>query len=274
MRYLKVLLVILSLIAFWGIARFCHHQTAGFRLTKLDGNTTPFENQLPSPLSCDQKNDLDQLLKQRFTYLGRGKQSFAFVSEDGKTVLKFFNNRLQRRAKWLSSTTAKQKLEKVFQSYQIAYDALREETGLLYFHPRAGLDQFEPVTVVDRLGIAHQIDLNKHGFVLQKRAILALDYLKQQTEEKRAEAIASLVDLLRSKMQRGIADNDPLIRANFGFYEDKPIQIDVGPLSFDESLKTAGNQRENLHKITLSLRHWLEKNDPQQIGVLDEAIEN
>lgn len=66
-------------------ARFSHHATAGFRISKIQNNFFhvqeyghPFIPQGP------------------FTYLGRGLQSFAFVSEDGNYVLKIFNNHYQR----------------------------------------------------------------------------------------------------------------------------------------------------------------------------------
>ncbi len=108
--------------------------------------------------------------------------------------------------KWLRSKKAKQKLEATFKSYHIATDALKNETGLLYFHPRKGVDQFSPVTIIDRLQIAHTINVNAHGFLLQKRVILPYDYLRKlDTIEEKKQAIKALVSLLRIKMERGIA---------------------------------------------------------------------
>lgn len=265
--------VIGTLLALWGIARFCHYQTDGFRLSKLQDNTSPFLDQFPLPLEREEKSHLDRLLNQPYTYLARGKQSFAFVSKDGTTVLKFFNNRNQRKVRWLRSKKAKQKLEATFRSYQIAADLLKNETGLLYFHPRKGVEEFSPVTIIDRLQIAHAVDINKHGFLLQKRAVLPYEYLGAlDTIEQKKQAIEALISLLRTKMQRGIADHDPIIRANVGFDGNRPIQIDIGPFTHDPSLLSVENQKKALHKMTLSFKHWLEAHYPELTETLDEAI--
>lgn len=261
------------LVGIWAVARFCHHQTDGFRMSKLIDNSSPFAWQIPTPLAEDEKVAIDALLSQRFTYLARGKQSFAFVSEDGQTVLKLFNNRLHRRAKWLRSEKAKQKLDAVFTSYQLADERLKEETGLLYFHPQAGDDRFPNTKLIDRLGIVHEIDLNHCGFLLQKRAVLAYDYLKGcKGDEERKAAVIAIVELMRAKMDIGIADHDPLVRANIGFSQGQPIQIDVGPLSENPELKDLEKQREELTKMTLGFKHWLEANYPELTSTLHEAI--
>lgn len=37
--------------------------------------------------------NLDKIVQQKFTYLAKGARSFAFISEDGNTILKFFKYR-------------------------------------------------------------------------------------------------------------------------------------------------------------------------------------
>ncbi len=254
--------LLLFLLCFWALARFTHHETSGFRLTKLEGNSSPLPSQLPPSLAAEEKRAIDALFSAPFTYLGRGKQSFAFLSEDGTTVLKLFipNER-------------KEKLKATFESYQLAFDLLKEESGLLYFHPQEGEDKFPSVTLIDRLAIAHPLDLNSKGFLLQRRAILTYDYLSTKTEEEATAAIYALIALLRSKMDKGIADSDPLLRANVGFVGNCPIQIDLGPLKKDQTLRSKEKQREVLVSATLALKHWLEKNRPELVKVLGDAIE-
>jgi len=160
-----------------------------------------------------------------------------------------------------------------FESYQLAFDTLKTQSGLLYFHPQKSITKL-PVTLIDKLGIAHKVDLSKVGFVLQKKALLAYAYLDTCAEKEAKEAIFSLVALLKHKMDLGIADRDPLIRTNFGFLEGSPMQIDIGPLFFDPSMKKLDKQKEEIPRITLSLKHWLEKNHPEMLPYLDEALKN
>lgn len=272
LRIIKLLLVFL---AFWGAARFCHHQTAGFRLLKIADNTSPLA--LPSS---------DPPLSKQFTYLGRGLECFCFLSEDGKTVLKLFNNRYQTRLFWLHLLPSfswqreqiayqQKKLKMGFESYGIAFTLLKDKTALLALHPQKTSNPL-CTTLVDKLGISHPIDLSQHAFALQKRAILVHPYLAECAEKKEwdraASALHGLVQLIQQKMERGIADRDPLIRTNYGFVDDQPVQIDIGPLYLDESLKNVERQKEELDKIFHSLKKWLEKNHPEMIVLLDEAL--
>src|SRR5579872_1148087 len=64
-------------------------RTDGFSLSLIEG---------PLPLKEMDRIDWDpvsieQALSQPFHYLGKGRQSFVFASEDGKWVLKFFNQK-------------------------------------------------------------------------------------------------------------------------------------------------------------------------------------
>lgn len=285
--------IIFSLLLIWAAARFCHHQTAGFRITKLIHNSSPFKSQTPPPLSKEEKAGVDQLLSQKFTYLGRGLQSFAFLSEDGTTVLKIFNNRYQKRFfflkllpplpfscdKWRKKKLCltREKLSKVFYSYELANEKLREESGLIYLHLRGGDDHFAKTTIIDKLNIAHPLDLNDKGFLLQKKATLVFDYFTELKKEGQTDAakesLTSLIGLIRTKMQRQIADSDPLIRANLGFVESKPIQIDLGPLSPCPSYQDPALRHAELISSTLSLRHWLENHYPELLPTYYEEIE-
>lgn len=276
-------------LCIWVIARFCHHQTDGFRLEKLRDNTTRIQKQISEPLPIKEK----EILNQKFHYLGRGLQSFSFLSDDGTTVLKIFNNRYQKRLKrlkwvpsigpfktWKDEKIAynQRKLRLSFASYELASTLLKKETGLLYLHPEKTEGICPTVSIIDKLNIAHKIDLNRIGFALQKKATLPYLYLKacaeKQDWQRARNAIKDLVHLMKYKMELGIADRDPLIRANCGILEDRAIQIDIGPLSLDPSLKNAARQKKELKRMTLSLRHHLENHHPQMLPYFYEAIEN
>lgn len=265
------------ILFFWGLARFCHYQTKGFRLSKISHNTSCFHQTSPNF-----PKNLQDIMHQKFYFFGRGKQNFSFLSEDKKFVLKLFNNRYQNRLFWLryfplqkNITYNKEKWEKTFKSYQIASEQLSEETGLLFFHP-AQSEDCPKVTLIDPLNIAHQIDLNQYAFAIQKKALLAYPYFEECAKKKdfikAAKGFHSLFSLFKYKMDLGIADNDPLIRTNFGFYEDKAIQIDLGPFSFNEELKSLKKQKEEIKKIALPLQHWLESNHPELLPLFYDTL--
>src|SRR5579872_2775416 len=167
----KLLLIPVSLLLVYGTARFCHHKTAGFRISKIQDNTAPF----PIPASPACAIEVLPLLNQKFTYFGRGLQSFAFLSEDGEHVLKICNNRYQTSLFWLEHfpcpsflhawrdqkvASYYSKLRATFSSYQLAYEKLKNETGLLALHLEKSQELFPHVQIIDKLGIAHSIDLD------------------------------------------------------------------------------------------------------------------
>lgn len=262
---------VVILLAVYALSRFCHHQTAGFSMAKIKDNTFPVE------MEAQEIN-----LKGEFRYLGRGLQSFSFLSEDGQTVLKIFNNRYQSRLFWYpffpfmekKITLAKSKLKRNFNSYKIAFDELKEETGLLYFHPDQTHHLKQTVTLVDKLGIKHPLDLDSTGFLVQKKAVLFYPYVNSVMEKNdlatAKQALSSFVALLKSRYEKGIGDNDALVRTNFGFINDRPMQIDVGPFYRDETLKN--DYKKELVESTLNLKHWLEAYYPDLASYFNELI--
>lgn len=279
-RILKLLLLPILAI---GAARFTHHQTEGMRLAKFRGNESPLKEQLSPPLP----KELRPYLEQEFHYLGRGLQSFSFVSDDETVVLKLFNNRYQNRLFWLRFCPHKAAREKrraynenklalTFQSYQLAKERLRDECGLLYLHPKRSKESLT-VTLIDKLGIRHQMALEKHAFALQKKATLVYPYLAKCAEaqefELAKEALKKLVQFLQKKQICGLDDRDPLIRTNLGFLNGEPMQIDLGPFSLAGEEKSPAEQKEAIAKITLSLRHWLEEHHKELLPSLDEALD-
>lgn len=271
----KYWLLILILCAIVPIARFCHYQTRGMILTKFLHNTAPFEAK-NVPMAKETK----ELLDQKFIYFARGLQSFSFLSEDGKTVLKIFNNRYQRRLyflRWLPSSAWKHsrinynlaKWEQTFRSYQLSNDLLQKETGLIHMQ-LSPQNHHLSTTLIDKLGIAHHIDLNVVAFALQKKAVMAYEYLSNCSPSNAKSSIEKIVQLTHHKIKLGLKDNDPLTRTNLGFLDEKPMQIDLGP--FTKNQETY--KQETVRIDLLSLKHWLEKNHPEYVKYLDESIQN
>lgn len=223
--------------------------------------------------------------------MGRGLQCFAFESEDKQYVLKLFNNRYQRKIalfsllshcpfieEWANANRHyfEGKLAKTFQSYQIAFEEMQDQTGLVYSHLYPTSHLPSAVTLVDPLNIHHEVDLNTVGFLVQKRATLIYptlkDYVNRQDVEGAKRALSSLVELFFWKWRHGIADNDPLIRTNYGVLRGQAIQIDVGPLSREQTHLSVEQRREQISKITTSLKCWLNENAPELTPFLEQEL--
>lgn len=271
---IKILKYALVALAIFGICRFTHNETAGFRLSKIQQNTfAGHEAREGTPVR--------EILSQPFTYLARGKQSFVFLSADGKIVLKLLSNHYQRRIQLLEflptfSWQQKQlnyfrhKLNLTEASYQLADAELRAETGVIFLHLHK-TDQFkQAVTIIDKLGIKHEIDLDSTAFILQKSAMLAYPQLEAWIQARDLDAakkgLASYVQLLKTRFEKGIADRDPLIRTNIGFREGQALFLDLGPFSKNISK----DPHTEVDKITASLRAWLRERDPSLALFLEE----
>lgn len=262
---MRILLYIaLALILYVSTEQLVEKQTRGFGVNRIQAkNLNLFLHCENDPLLAT--SPVLKLLKQPYHLIGSGSECFAFVSEDGTAVIKFFKLDLMRpvyiKRVFLSNQASKytgswetyhprgflwdgwlQKLwsireyriKRSFNSVQIAYKLLKEETGLLYTHLNEG-DEFDtPLTVYDGCHIAHQIDLNTTRFVLQKRAIPLPQYLDSLTNVVQAqESIDSLIDLIYRRCLRAVQDRD-LEPRNFGYVEGRAIEIDTGSFSQDE----------------------------------------
>jgi len=278
----RIFYLFLCVAICYGVSRFCHKETAGFRIAKITDNLFVGEDSSPSH---EEQMKISSLLSQRYTYFARGLESFAFLSEDGQYVLKIMNNRTQSKLYWLDFFPSlfssmrcqlQKKLQRSYESYKIAYSELKEETALVFLHLHATDYLPNHLTLVDNLNISHVVDLNKMAFVLQKRASLCYPYLLSlknagKTEEAK-EALVSLLHLLVARCKRGIADKDPLIRTNVGFIEQKPVLIDVGPFSYNSSIQERAVYKEEILRITASLKDWLKNNYPELLGSVEEEL--
>lgn len=272
MRLLKLALFI---VCFFGVARFVRGQTDGFTWAKV-------RSDLAFNAEWTTDRPVPTMLNQKFTYLGKGAQSFVFASEDGQYVLKFFRHHHMRAPgiirilpfAWAQNKAQKKalKLRKDFLSYKIAFQELPEETGIVYLHLNKTDHLKKKVTFVDKIGIAHEINLDDMEFMVQKRAQLlypAIAQLMDNHQESQAkQAIADLLDLLKKRCQKGIFDKDPDLNTNFGYVDGRPIQIDVGRFRYE---KREGYQEE-IVRITDHFHQWLMVKYPALDDYLREKL--
>ena len=205
----------LLFISYTYIEKVCGYATDKFAISKISTSYDyKIKWQQPPPDEETQKQ-INQLLDQKFYYLNRGGQCFAFLSEDGTTVLKFSKQYLRPPVTWCFKVpilnrwiNPEQKRiayhiyerERDYASYFIALDYLKEETGLITLHLDKTENKFPKATIVDKLNIEHRIDLDSREFILQKKADRIYPYIEKlmgnNEVEKAKETVDSIIDLI------------------------------------------------------------------------------
>jgi hypothetical protein len=235
----------LFLIVFNTLEHECHKITRGFSLGRIQFKQEKIQHASPDQTTLS-------ILNQPFHYYSNGNQCFVFLSEDGQYMLKFFKyihppmpewtvkvpllNRFKLFRQARIDKTAR-KRDRDFAGYQLALDHLRDETGLLHLHLHPSQNVYPTITIRDKLNITHQLNLNQTPFVLQKRAVRAVQqfalWLDNNEHEKVRQGISSLIQLYIHRQSKHIQDNDANFYSNSGFVGDTPIFIDPGHFVLD-----------------------------------------
>jgi hypothetical protein len=263
----------------------------GFSIFKIQ-NTFPVTNswQLAAP-SVEQKEELQNIFKKPFSYLGKGSQVYAFASEDGAYVLKVFKCYHLSQANWLEKiplpeplaslrTQAlekrRKKIKDTLHSYKLASMDLVEECGIICLEilPTEGFHQ--EALLIDKLGRKHTIDLGSVGFIVQKRAKLIYPTLSHWIANKKLDeakaALRSIVQLIVKRSLKGIQDSDPDLHKNAGLIGTQAVFIDMGSFHQNELAKTKEVYVRDLYKITNKLYEWLRKQSPELAAYLKAQI--
>jgi hypothetical protein len=225
----------------------------------------------------DLSEEASQALSQPYHYLGKGKQAYAFVSEDGKWVLKFFNQKYFKLPFWAfllpGEKIKREKRRKFYElSYGIAAKTLKEETGIRYLHQGPSLSPLPHLLATDNLGRSHRIDLNGTPFVLQRKAAAFYPALKAMAPEEQDAHIDQFLFLIATRIDRKIGDKDHNVEDNFGVLEGKVIHLDPGRLYYEEALWDPEKLQYEWWSATHQFRKWLTKNAPGLVTTFDERI--
>lgn len=276
-------------VCFITVQRFALRQTDGFAISKIRSEL-PFhpEWEVP-PLSDTEKERMHEILSQKFNYLSKGAQCHVFESADGKWVLKFFRHHHMRPPLWLvalpsfldpwrSNKIEKKwsKLHKDFASYKLAYNRIKERTGIVFLHLNKTSDLKQTVTIVDRLHIEHVLNLDEMEFILQKKARLVYPSIDAWMHEGNVTAakaaLTDLVAVLKMRFEQGIFDKDPDLNTNFGFIDQRAIQIDVGRFKGGTFQTNACQCRDDIIRITDNLKQFLDAHYPPLSEHLQQEI--
>jgi len=277
--YIGFALFLFSASLFFGIDRFAHHRSSHFSTDKITTRRaySP-EWDIPS-VSPEEKKSIDQILSQQFTYYSKGSQAYVFISEDKKYILKFLKQEKLRSHSFLSYVPIsfnpyyqerlfkEKKCRATFLACKTAYTDLKEESGLIYVHLNNQHDLNKKITIYDKSGHKHLVDIDKTSFYLQKRAQLIYSRISELVHNEDIEGakkiITSVFSLIDHLGKKGVVENDPILRKNFGLIDDVAVQIDVGKLRIDPKRQQNLAYKEEVASITHSFKIWLEKNYPE-----------
>jgi hypothetical protein len=283
-----VLLFLCSI--FTGLDRVIHRKKKGivtFKVTAFQPYSPEWDS---SPLNPQEQQEIDQILNQKFTYLNKGSQAYVFLSEDKKYVLKFIKQHSLQANSWLcylpfsfnpyyrNYIYRQKKLHDTYHACKMAFTDFKNETGLIYLHLNPTRHLNRKLTLFDKKGEILEIDSDRSCFLIQKKANLIYsriaEVMANQDIERAKKIISSVFSLMDFLGSRGVIDNDPILRKNFGLIDDKAVQIDIGKMGIDPSRIHSSVHKQEIKGITAHFRIWIEQNYPELVSHFDESLES
>jgi hypothetical protein len=242
-----------------GSYKIYQHKTLGFSIAKISSNFAYNPHLTTEVPQSEELKHIQKILSQKYTFLASGSQSYAFVSSDGKYVVKFFRMKhlIPRISDlWKKERRAYQRenLLSIFAAHKLAYEELRHEAGLVFLHLNK-TDYLKTVLpAVDKWGRTHQINLDQTEFVVQEKAELIFNRLHKlhNNPEALEKSISSIVQLVQRQCAKGIVDHDKAVKNNYGFVGDRPIHLDVGRLY-------KADKPQEVERIKARIQVWLEE---------------
>jgi len=288
---IRLFVIIFLPLSLYGVGRLYYRLTGGFTIANISSDF-PFQPQWEvSPLMATEESEWSHAFEQPYRYLAKGCQSYVFISDDGQYVIKFFKYQRYRLQPWLAyfpplpalvryrEQKLRQKwmkLDRFVRSWKLAFEHLKEETALLFVHLNKTNHLQRQVTLYDKIGQRHLVELDQMEFCLQRRAEMLCDVLLEHRLKGDLSAAQQLVhqllSLLLSEYSRGLADNDHALMQNTGVAQGKPLHIDVGQFVFDETVKEPVVFQQELLTKTYKFKHWLREHYPELGRYLEEEL--
>ena len=273
----KCIALLLLVSAAAGIGKAWHWAKDGFTIRRIGVFSMPEIKSYPLDAASE------AALQQKYYYLSRGHQCYAFVSEDGRYILKLPRYDLYQTPFWMRAcrfpfverahnafVADKQKrLRFLLGSFKIAFEELKEETALLYSH-LGRTDQLDKTVLIqDRIGRSYSIDLDRTSFLLQTYQPLMMPLCQSSVlsgdREKAKEILNAFIELIALRAGKGIFNKDPSFFRNFGMKGAKGVQIDVGSfyrlqsgIFVDSFSQTAGHVTEWLARLDPEMAAWFD----------------
>lgn len=278
----RLIWVVLAGALLFFSVRAYYRLTDDFRLSNITYELPHHAEWEIQPLGPFEKGRVEAALDQPYRYIGKGAQSYAFLSRDGNYVIKFFKFK-HLKPSWLveslpnisvfESYKAKKNLRKerlvssVFKGYKLAYDLHREQSGLLFIHLNKTSDLKKEMTLFDKIGRAHRIDLDSTIFVLQERAKTTRDVVEEALAKGNLplaqQRIDQIIALYLSEYRKGIYDRDHGLMHNTGFVGEKAIHLDVGKMTREQEMEKRERYLPDLEILGKRFEEWLKVNFPE-----------
>lgn len=284
----KLIIATITAFALFGGVRAYYNLTDDFHLGNI---TFPLERR--PEWDFPSHENVKPILDQKFTYIGKGAQSYVFGSEDGKWVIKFFKFKHLKPSFFISllppigpletiktqnQNRKKRKLEGVFEGHLIAFNYDKEHSGVefLHFNPTPGLNL--KTHLVDKLGLNWHLDLDPVVFVLQKKGDTLRttfnNLFKEGKSDLAAERAKQVLDMYVEEYQSHVWDRDHGISHNIGFIGDNPFHLDVGKLSYTQTPQDSEFYKNDLRHVSRKMNQWVEENYPEKSASFKNEVEN
>ncbi len=223
------------------------------------------------------------ITQQPFHWLAKGFQAYAFESQDGEYVLKFFQQQRLRDKSFRTNPFAyvfskefrdkleftKNHREEIFSSSKLAFEEIATESGILFVHLNRTENLLRGIRISDQMGQGHKIKSDEASFILQRKAT----YIRPTFRELMAKGdvaqakrrLDQIFDLLLTLAQKKIVDGDiALIRNNnLGFTKDRAIYIDTGHLTKKSDLDVKKQMDYEFKRRLKPLYDWLRVDYPE-----------
>lgn len=199
--------------------------------------------------------------KQPFHYIDKGSQCYVFESEDQKVVIKFFR---------FSKPWSSLKIFTLFNATHIAFERLKEETGLLYIHLNPTELGLPKLRCKDAIGRTYYLALDECRFAVQKKVQKFESAMAEALKrpELMKERLDQFVELLFARTAKGVFNSDPSLSRNFGFLGDRAIELDFG----NYRPMIPHTKEVEIERYAERLRRYLKQNAPEWVSYLDSRI--
>jgi hypothetical protein len=267
-----------------GAGFFYYKLTDGFNMKQISAPLPP-DLFYKTELTPDMRLELQAALSQPFRYMGKGCQFYAFESQDGRFVLKFFKKKHLASPRYFNSLPAwlirekvkqrKDRVRQLFNSCRLAYEDFKEESGLLYIHLDHSIVLEKELVLIDKMGFSHPIYLDDFEFLLQRRGVPMGHLFSQRfSEAEMREKISLLTTALSERIQKGVIDEDRAVAQNMVFLpeENRFLFVDVGQLRKREGWVGDKELKVELSSRMKNFRVWAENHLPTLLPYIDEEI--
>lgn len=265
---------------------FCGLVGSGIHRVK-DGFSPRRIQRLEYRVAEDWGDEAEETLKQTFHYIGRGRQCFAFASEDEKFVLKIPRTDIYKTPFWArvlpvdsyrKEIEARHRMKERFilESFRISFSDLKNQTGLLAIHLGQSSSKGKKLTLFDKAGFKHKLRLEKTPFVLQYKQPILMDSfshaLQTGDREEAKKILDALLATITERASKGILNLDRRFIDNYGYDGEKAYQIDVGSFFLNPDLDPSIAYQKSLRDSIDPVQEWLAKRDPDMLNYLNKSL--